>query len=152
MRQLSGRGHHQNPVVPSVSYGQSFLAVVYSHLSRKRQDAGWQGVSVQLDSHCVGLQQALLPVVTEGAGSEEHQPVPVAFAHQGEKQVAVWSEQDQRGPAGHLQLMPEARLAVVHHRVADVIAEDGAANIVKDLKQGWRRTKRNLLRYLNRMF
>lgn len=135
MCQLPGRGHQQNPVMPSVRYGQPFLAVVHSHLPRKRQDAGWQGVSVQLDPHWVRLQHAPLPVVTEGAIGKKRQPVAVAFAHKGEEQVAARSKQDQRGPAGHFQFMPEVRLAVVHHWVADVIAENSTANIVQDL---WR--------------
>lgn len=135
MQELSSRGHHQNSVMPGVCYGQSFLAVVYSHLPRKRQGTGRQGVSVQLEPHWVCLKQTLLPVITEGAVGKKHQPVAVAFAHQGEKQVATWAQQDQRGPAGHLQFMPEACLAVVHHWVTDVIAEHGAANVVQDL---WR--------------
>lgn len=78
--------------MPGVCYGQSFIAVVYGHFPRKRQDAGWQGVSEQLDPHCVRLQQALLPVVMEGAISKKRQPVAVAFAHQGEEQVAMWAQ------------------------------------------------------------
>lgn len=87
MQQLPSRGHHQDSVMPGVGYGQSFIAVVYGHFPWKRQDTGWQGVSEQLDPHCVGLQQTLLPVVMEGAVSKKHQPVAVAFAHQGEEQV-----------------------------------------------------------------
>lgn len=117
----------------SICNGQSLLAVVHGHLPRKRQDGGWQGVSVQLDAHCVRLQQALLPVVAEGAVSKKHHPVAVAFAHEGEEQVATWPQQNQRGPAGHLQLMPETRLAIVYHRVGDVIAEDSAADVGEDL-------------------
>lgn len=116
--------------MPSVRYGQGFVAIVYSHLSRKRQDAGWQRVSVKLDSHRVSLQQALLPIVTQGAFRKKRQPVAVPFAHQREEQVAAWSQQDQRRPARYLQLMPKVRLTVVHHRVADIIAEDSAANII----------------------
>ena len=119
--------------MPSVCYGQSFPAVVYGDLSRKRQHAGGQGVPVQLDAHCVCLQQTLSPVVTEGEVSEERQPVAVALAHQGEEQVAPGSQEDQGGPAGHLQVMPQARLAVVHYRVADVIAEHSAPDVVEDL-------------------
>lgn len=119
--------------MPSVCYDQSLVGVVYSHLPREGQDAGWQGVSVQLDAHCVLLQQALLPVVTEGAVSEKHQPVAVAFAHQGEEQISTRTQEDQCGPAGHLQVMPETRLAVIHHWVANVIAKHGAANVVQDL-------------------
>lgn len=79
-------------MMPGVCYDQSFLAVVYGHFSWKRQSAGWQGVSVQLDPHCVRLQQTLLPVVTEGAVGKKHQLVAVAFAHQREEQVATWAQ------------------------------------------------------------
>lgn len=116
-----------------VCYGKSFTAVVYSHLSRKGKDAGWQGVFVQLDSHCVSLQQTTLAIIMKGAGSEKHQPVKVAFAHQGEEQVATWSKQDQRGPAGDLQFMPQRCLAVVYHRVGNVVAEHGTSDVVQDL-------------------
>lgn len=92
MQQLSSRGHHQNSMMPGVCYGQPFLAVVYGHFPRKRQDAGWQGVSVQLDPHGVRLQQALLPVVTESGISKKRQLVAVAFTHQGEEQVAMWAK------------------------------------------------------------
>lgn len=105
-----------------VCYDKPFSTVVYSHLSRKGKDAGWQGVFVQLDSHCVSLEQATPPIITQSAVSEKHQPVTVALTHQGEEQVATWSEKDQRGPAGDLQFMPETRLAVVYHGVADVVA------------------------------
>lgn len=136
VQQLSSRRNHQNPVMSSVRYGQSLLNAVYGHLPGERQDAGRQGVSVQLDAHCVCLEEIPLPVVMQGAGRKQRQPLAVAFAHQGEEQVAAWAQQDQRGPAGHLQVMPEARLAVVHHRVADVIAEHGAADIVQGLRRG----------------
>lgn len=119
--------------MPGICYGQSLLAVVDGHLPRKRQDGGWQGVSVQLDAHCVRLQQALLPVVAQGAVSKKHHPVTVAFAHEGEEQVAARPQQHQRGPAGHLQVMPEPRLSVVYHWVADVISEDGTADVGEDL-------------------
>lgn len=119
--------------MPCVCYGQSLVAVVYSHLPWEGQDAGWQGVSVQLDAHRVFLQQTLLTVVTEGAVSEKHQPVSVAFAYQGEEQVSMWAQKDQRWPAGHLQFMPEMRLTVVHHWVADVVTKHSTANVVQDL-------------------
>lgn len=79
------------------------------------------------------LYQAPLAVVAKGGGGEERLPVAVAFAHQGEEQVAAGAQEDERGPAGHLQLVPEARLAVIHHRVADVVAEHGAADVPQDL-------------------
>lgn len=40
VQQLPGGGHHQDPVMSGVRYGQSFAAVVYCHFSRERQDAG----------------------------------------------------------------------------------------------------------------
>lgn len=79
------------------------------------------------------LQQTPLPVVTKGGGSEKHLFVAVAFAHQGEEQVATRAQKDERRPAGHLQLMPKTRLAVIHHRMADVVAEHSAADVVQDL-------------------
>lgn len=121
--------------MPSVSYGQFLIAVVYGHLSRKRQDAGRQGVFVKLHPHWMSLQQGLLPVVTQGAVSKKHQPVALPFTHQREEQVATWPQQDQCRPAGHLQLVPKARLTVIHHWVADVITENSATNVVQDL---WR--------------
>lgn len=133
MQQLPSARNHQNSVMSGVCYGQSLVVVIYSDFPRERQDAGRQGVSVQLDPHRVRFQQALLPIVAEGSISEKHQPVAVAFAHQGEEQVATRSQQDQRGPTGHLQFVPELRLAVVDHWVADVIAEHGTANVPQDL-------------------
>lgn len=130
MEQLSRRRHYQNPVMPCVSYGQSLISAVYSHLSWEGKDARWQGVSVKLDSHCMSLQQALVSVMTKGSFSKKHQPVSATFAYQGEEQVAMWSKQDQGGPARDLQFMPETRLTVVYHRVSDVIAKNSAANVV----------------------
>lgn len=119
--------------MPGVCYGYSLILLIYGYFPRKRQDAGRKRVSKQLDGDCVCLQQAALPVVTEGSVSEKHLFVEVAFAHQGEEQVAARAQEDKRGPAGHLQLVPETRLAVIHHRMADVVAEHGTADVVQNL-------------------
>lgn len=77
---------------------------------------------------------AFLPIKSKGGVGEEVQFLGVALTHQGEEQIASWTEQNQSRPAGDLQLVPKTRLAVVHHRVADVVAKDGAADIIQDLK------------------
>lgn len=59
----------------------------------------------------------------------------MAFAHQGEEEVAARAQEDERRPAGHLQLMPKTRLAVINHWMADVVAEHGAADVVQDLRE-----------------
>lgn len=130
----SGGRDHQDPVVSSVGDHQPLAAVVHGNLPWKRQHAGGQGVSQQLDAQLMLLQLAALPVVAQGGACEECQLVAVALAHHREEQVATRAQQDQRGPAGHLQLVPEERLAIVDHRVADVVAEHGAADVVDDLK------------------
>lgn len=120
--------------MPSVGHHQPLADVIHGNLPRERQHAGGQGVSQQLDAQLVLLQLAALPVVAQGGAGEERQLVAVALAHHGEEQVSPRAQQDQRGPAGHLQLVPEERLAVVDHRVADVVAQHGAADVVDDLR------------------
>lgn len=119
--------------MPGVCYGYSLTPVVDGYFPWKRQNAGGKGVSEQLERHCVCPEQAALPVVTEGGVGEKHLFVPVALAHQGEEQIATRPQEDKRGPAGHLQRVPETRLAVIHHRVADVVAEHSTADVVQDL-------------------
>lgn len=133
LQQLPSGGHQQNAVMPGVCYGDSLVLVIHGYFPRKRQDAGRERVSKQLDRDGVCLQQAALPVVPKGSVSEEHLFVQVAFAHQGEEQVAARAQEDQRRPAGHLQLVPQTRFAVVHHRMADVVAEHSAADVVQNL-------------------
>lgn len=116
-----------------ICYGQLFAAVIHSHLPREGKDAGWHRVLVELNCHRVGLQLALFLVITESNISEKCQSVAVAFAHQGEEQVAAWSQQNQCGPAGDFQFVPERRLIVVDHWVADVISEHCAPDVIQDL-------------------
>lgn len=78
--------------------------------------------------------------MAEGTTGKKCQPVTVAFTHHGEEKIGTRSKQDQRWPAGHLQLMPEVSVAVVHHRVADIVTKDGTANIVQDLRGMSRKT------------
>lgn len=134
VQELTGGGRdHQDPVVPSVGHHQPLAAVVHGNLSWERQQTGGQGVSQQLDAQLVLLQLAALPVVAQGGAGEECQLVAVALAHHREEQVSPRAQQYKRGPAGHLQLVPEERLAVVDHRVADVVAQHSAADVVDDL-------------------
>lgn len=119
--------------MPGVCYGYSLILVIYGYFPRKRQNGGRKRVSKQLDRDCVCLQQAALPVVAKGSVSEKHLFVEVAFAHQGEEQVATRAQEDKRRPAGHLQLVPEIRFAVIHHRMADVVAEHSTADILQNL-------------------
>lgn len=85
----SGGVHHQDPVVSSVGDHQSLAAIVHGNLPRKRQHAGGQGVSQQLDAQLVLLQLAALPVVAQGGVCEACQLVAVALAHHREEQVAT---------------------------------------------------------------
>ena len=120
-------------MVPGVCYRQPLPPGVHRHLPREGQDGGGQRVPVESDPHRVVPQQASVPVVSEGGLGEEGEPVAVFLPHHREEQVAAGPQEDERGPAGHLQLMPQPRVAVVHHRVADVVAEYSAAHVPKDL-------------------
>lgn len=134
VQELAGEGRHQHPVVSSVRNHQPLAVVVHGNLPWERQQAGGQGVSQQLDAQLVLLELAALPVVAQGSVGEERQLVSVALTHHREEQVTPRAQQNQRGPARHLQLVPEERLSIVNHWVADVVTQHGAADVVDDLR------------------
>ena len=110
-------------------------AVVHGDLPREGEERRRQGVPVQLHPHALRRQQPPLAVELQGGVRQERQPLAVALAHQGEEEVPPGPQQHQGGPAGHLQVAPQPRLPVVHHRVADVVAEHGAAHVVQHLEE-----------------
>ncbi len=125
-------GDHDS-VVTAVGDEQAVLCRVYQHLAGKSQGRVRDSIRFTVEVNGSFVEQALFAIVGNPFLEQLIERIEIDFAGVAGHHVTLRIDDPQAGPARDVESIPQLVVAIVNHRMLDIVAEHRIGNIFRVL-------------------